>query len=48
MLDIYTAIQSPKGWTDNEGAHHGDSFDKVPALITASAQLVIAGMQGGS
>jgi len=45
MLDIYAAIQSAKSWTDNEGQHHGDSFDKIPSLIAASAQKVIAGMQ---
>ncbi|HUJ57250.1 MAG TPA: hypothetical protein VLX92_02105 [Kofleriaceae bacterium] len=45
MLQIYNAIQSAKSWTDNQGAHHGDSFDKVPALIQASAAKVIAGMQ---
>src|SRR2546423_13137140 len=45
MLDIYSAIQSAKGWTDNEGQHHGDSWDKIPALISASAQLVVDGMK---
>ncbi len=45
MLYLYTAIQSAKGWTDNEGHHHGDSWDKDPVLMQASAQLVVAGMQ---
>jgi len=44
MLYIYNAIQSSKGWTDDEGAHHGDAWDKVPALMKAAAMLVIAGM----
>jgi hypothetical protein len=45
MLYLYNTIQSAKAWTDNEGYHHGDAWDKVPALMTAAAQLVIAGMQ---
>ena len=40
MLYLYTAIQSAKSWTDNEGNHHGDAWDKVPALMTAAFELV--------
>ncbi|HEY1558259.1 MAG TPA: hypothetical protein VGF94_25710, partial [Kofleriaceae bacterium] len=44
MLDIYSQIQSAKAWYDYDGQHHGDSFDKVPALMQATAARVIAGM----
>jgi hypothetical protein len=41
---MYAQIQSPKGWIDNQGTHHGDAFDKVPALMAATAQHVVTGM----
>jgi hypothetical protein len=44
MLYIYTQIQSAKGWTDNQGYHHGDSWDIVPALMLNGANLVKAGL----
>jgi hypothetical protein len=44
MMYIYTALTGTKSWTDNEGYHHGDAWDKVPALMAAAAQLVVAGM----
>jgi hypothetical protein len=44
MMAIYARIQSAKGWIDNEGTHHGDAWDKVPALMAAAASVVVAGM----
>jgi hypothetical protein len=48
MMYIYDSIKSPKGWIDNQGFHHGDSWDLDPALMSASAQVVVAGMGSGS
>jgi hypothetical protein len=44
MMMMYAAIQSKKSWTDNEGYHHGDAWDAVPALIQAAGAIVVAGM----
>lgn len=45
MMSIFARIQSPKGWIDNQGTHHGDAWDKTPTLVAAAAQVVIDGMQ---
>jgi hypothetical protein len=45
MGAIYAQIQSAKGWIDNQGTHHGDAWDGIPALMAAAAQAVVAGMQ---
>jgi hypothetical protein len=42
---IYTAIQSAKGWIDDDGHHHGDAWQKDPALVAATAPIVVAGMR---
>lgn len=44
MMYLYTQIQSSKGWIDNEGHHHGDSWDLDQALMAAAAQVVVTGM----
>jgi hypothetical protein len=44
MMAIFARIQSAKGWTDNEGTHHGDAWNSNPALMAAAAQQVVAGM----
>ena len=44
MMYMYDAIQSSKGWTDNEGFHHGDAWDLNPTLMKNAADIVIAGM----
>jgi hypothetical protein len=44
MMYLYTAIQSTKSWTDNEGFHHGDAWNGVQSLMIAAAAKVIAGM----
>ena len=41
---VYTAIQSAKGWIDDDGHHHGDAWQKDPALVAATAPIVITGM----
>ena len=45
MMAIYTQIQSAKSWNDNQGYHHGDSWDIDPTLMKAGAQLVVDGMK---
>jgi hypothetical protein len=42
---MYAQITSKKGWIDFEGYHHGDAWDKVPALMSQAAQHVVAGLQ---
>jgi hypothetical protein len=44
MMYIYNALTGAKSWTDNEGHHHGDAWDKDPVLMAAAAMKVIAGM----
>jgi len=44
MMYVYASITSAKRWTDNEGTHHGDAWNTVPALVAAAAAQVATGM----
>jgi hypothetical protein len=40
----YLAVQSARRWIDHDGHHHGDAWQKDPALVAETATLVIAAM----
>jgi hypothetical protein len=41
---VYDAIRSAKQWIDDDGHHHGDAWQKDPALVAATAMIVVGRM----
>lgn len=42
---VFTAIQTEKRWIDDDGHHHGDAWQKDPALVADTAAIVAAAME---
>jgi hypothetical protein len=41
---VYESIQSAKQWIDDDGHHHGDAWQKDPALVATTAMIVVGRM----